>query len=105
MTEHEVTDSPINWVAEHVRGYVESDGAKGHSWMGANTLLLTLAVRLEDELARRTEHTGDEDLLVRRQRYLKGTLLFDHASHPSVALLVLATPAGHAIFPPHRSSR
>src|SRR5690606_2618706 len=34
----EVLDSPTGWVAGHVRRYVESDGARGHSCYGKPTL-------------------------------------------------------------------
>jgi len=37
----EVSDSPVGWVAQHIKGYVESDGEKGHRWRGVSTLLLT----------------------------------------------------------------
>ena len=40
MPQEEVFDSPIGWVAEHVRDYVATDGQKGHRWMGVDTLLL-----------------------------------------------------------------
>jgi deazaflavin-dependent oxidoreductase (nitroreductase family) len=35
------TDSPVGWVAKHVRGYVESEGRRGHRWSGVTTLLIT----------------------------------------------------------------
>ena len=42
----EVTDSPVNWVAEHTRRYVESGGEDGHEWRpGVPTLLLTTTGR------------------------------------------------------------
>jgi deazaflavin-dependent oxidoreductase (nitroreductase family) len=51
MTE-EVIDSPVGWVAQHIRGYVESDGEKGHRWRGVNTLLLTTKGRKSGKLRR-----------------------------------------------------
>jgi len=39
--EAEVVDSPVGWVAEHIRAYVESNGQKGHLFHGMPTLLLT----------------------------------------------------------------
>jgi deazaflavin-dependent oxidoreductase (nitroreductase family) len=46
MAEREETlDSPVGWVAEHTRRYVESDGADGHLWRGVPTLLLTTTGR------------------------------------------------------------
>ena len=42
----EVTDSPIDWVAEHTRRYLESGGEDGHEWRpGVPTLLLTTTGR------------------------------------------------------------
>jgi deazaflavin-dependent oxidoreductase (nitroreductase family) len=41
-TQEEVLDSPTNWVAQHIRTYVDSGGQKGHEWRrGIFTLLLT----------------------------------------------------------------
>ena len=38
----QVVDSPSEWVADHIRTYVESDGEQGHEWRnGVPTLLLT----------------------------------------------------------------
>jgi len=41
MTQEEVSDSPVGWIAQHIRGYVDSSGQKGHRWRGVDTLLLT----------------------------------------------------------------
>ncbi|HEU4539557.1 MAG TPA: hypothetical protein VFR23_00380 [Jiangellaceae bacterium] len=41
MADEEVYDSPVDWVARHVRGYAETAGRKGHHKWGAPTLLLT----------------------------------------------------------------
>jgi deazaflavin-dependent oxidoreductase (nitroreductase family) len=38
-------DSPVSWVNDHIRRYVESNGADGHDWRGAPTLLLTTTGR------------------------------------------------------------
>lgn len=39
-------DSPVGWVNEHIRKYVESGGAEGHEWRpGVFTLLLTTTGR------------------------------------------------------------
>jgi deazaflavin-dependent oxidoreductase (nitroreductase family) len=48
----EVTDSPTGWVADHIRGYVESDGEDGHHWRGVSTLLLTHRGRTSGKLYR-----------------------------------------------------
>lgn len=47
-----VSDSPTGWVARHVKGYVESDGRRGHRWSGVNTLLLTTRGRKTGKLRR-----------------------------------------------------
>ena len=52
MTREEVFDSPVGWVAQHIRGYVESDGKTGHHWRGVNTLLLTTRGRKSGKLMR-----------------------------------------------------
>jgi deazaflavin-dependent oxidoreductase (nitroreductase family) len=38
-------DSALDWVADHTRRYVESDGADGHLWSGVPTLVLTTTGR------------------------------------------------------------
>lgn len=38
-------DSPVAWVNDHIRQYVDSGGAEGHEWRGAPTLLLTTTGR------------------------------------------------------------
>jgi deazaflavin-dependent oxidoreductase (nitroreductase family) len=49
----DIIDSPLGWVNDHVREYVESDGRKGHQWRGLPTLLLTTRGR-RTGLRRRT---------------------------------------------------
>lgn len=52
--DEQVVDSPTQWVAEHIRQYVDSDGAAGHEWRpGVPTLLLTTRGR-RSGLLRRT---------------------------------------------------
>jgi deazaflavin-dependent oxidoreductase (nitroreductase family) len=42
----EVTDSPVSWVADHTRRYLETGGEDGHEWRpGVPTLLLTTTGR------------------------------------------------------------
>lgn len=36
-----VFDSPREWVREHIRAYVRTNGRKGHLWEGNPTLLIT----------------------------------------------------------------
>lgn len=38
-------DSPVPWVRDHVRAYVETDGRTGHHLMGETTLVLTTTGR------------------------------------------------------------
>ena len=50
----EVTDSPVDWVAEHTQRYLDSGGEDGHEWRpGVPTLLLTTTGR-KSGLKRRT---------------------------------------------------
>jgi len=44
----EPVDSPVDWVAEHTRQYVATDGAEGHLWHGVPTLLLTTMAHYND---------------------------------------------------------
>lgn len=48
----EVLDSPSDWVADHTRRYVETDGRDGHEWNGVPTLLLTTRGRKSGTLRR-----------------------------------------------------
>ena len=48
----EVSDSPTGWVKSHIKGYVESDGNRGHQWRGWPTLLLTVRGRKSGKLRR-----------------------------------------------------
>jgi deazaflavin-dependent oxidoreductase (nitroreductase family) len=51
-TPEEVVDNPTDWVARHIRGYVESDGREGHDFYGNDTLLLTTRGRRTGRLRR-----------------------------------------------------
>ncbi|MEV4663250.1 nitroreductase family deazaflavin-dependent oxidoreductase [Micromonospora echinofusca] len=67
----QVLDSPQGWVADHIRRYVETDGAEGHEWQpGVFTLLLTTRGRRSGKL-RRTAliygRAGDAYLVVASQ--------------------------------------
>jgi deazaflavin-dependent oxidoreductase (nitroreductase family) len=48
----EPLDSALDWVADHTRRYVESDGEDGHEWMGVPTLILTTRGRRSGRLRR-----------------------------------------------------
>lgn len=59
-------DSPVPWVRKHIDSYVETGGAVGHEFHGAQALLLTVRGRTSG-LPRRTAlyyATDGEDLLV-----------------------------------------
>jgi deazaflavin-dependent oxidoreductase (nitroreductase family) len=40
-TDEDVQDSPVGWVAKHIRTYVDSGGMRGHIRWGVPTLLFT----------------------------------------------------------------
>ena len=52
MTSSKIVDSPVGWVQDHIRAYVESNGQEGHIWRGVPTLLLTTTGRKSGELRR-----------------------------------------------------
>jgi deazaflavin-dependent oxidoreductase (nitroreductase family) len=41
IEEEAVVDSPTDWVSQHIRDYVQSNGRNGHLFRGMPTLLLT----------------------------------------------------------------
>jgi deazaflavin-dependent oxidoreductase (nitroreductase family) len=41
----EAKDSPVGWVADHIKQYDETSGAEGHLWKGFPTLLVTVVGR------------------------------------------------------------
>ena len=67
MGDEQIVDSPVQWVADHIRNYVESNGADGHIWRGVPTLLLTTKGR-QSGLLRRTAliygRDGDDYVIV-----------------------------------------
>jgi deazaflavin-dependent oxidoreductase (nitroreductase family) len=67
MQGEEVFDNPTDWVAEHIRRYVESDGERGHRAYGHDSLLLTTRGRRSGKLRRTAVwyvRDGDRYLLV-----------------------------------------
>jgi deazaflavin-dependent oxidoreductase (nitroreductase family) len=54
----QVFDNPTDWVAEHIRCYVESGGAKGHRYYGHDALLLTTRGRKSGKLRRTALYYG-----------------------------------------------
>jgi len=82
-----VFDSPRGWVARHVRGYVESDGTKGHRWHGVPTLLLTTRGRRSGKLRRTALIYGQVD-----DRYVVVASNGGAAKHPSWYLNLAENP-------------
>jgi len=58
--EDQVHDSPTGWVAKHIKGYVESDGQKGHEYYGVSSLLLTTRGRKSGKLRRTALYYGQD---------------------------------------------
>jgi deazaflavin-dependent oxidoreductase (nitroreductase family) len=67
MSAPKIIDSPTGFVAEHIKTYVESNGAEGHIWRGVPTLLLTTLGR-RSGVGRRTAliygRDGDDYVIV-----------------------------------------
>jgi deazaflavin-dependent oxidoreductase (nitroreductase family) len=85
--EEEVFDSPVRWVAQHIRRYVETDGQKGHLWSGVHTLLLTTRGSESGKLRRTAliyERDGDRYVVVASNGGAK--------KHPSWYLNLVANP-------------
>ena len=60
-------DSATEWVAEHTRKYVESNGEDGYMWRGYPTLVLTTTGRKSGDLRRNAlifGRDGDDYILV-----------------------------------------
>lgn len=47
-----VIDSPIAWVADHIKAYVDSNGEQGHDWNGTQVLLLSTKGRKSGDMRR-----------------------------------------------------
>jgi deazaflavin-dependent oxidoreductase (nitroreductase family) len=47
-----VIDSPIAWVADHIKEYVETNGEKGHDWNGTQVLLMSTKGRKSGDMRR-----------------------------------------------------
>lgn len=83
----EIIDSPTGWVHDHIRSYVESDGAKGHQWRGVPTLLLTTRGRKSGKWRRTALIYGQDD-----GNYLIVASNGGAAQHPLWYLNLSATP-------------
>jgi deazaflavin-dependent oxidoreductase (nitroreductase family) len=93
-THDEVQDSPTDWVAGHVRSYVETDGQSGHEWRpGVPTLLITTRGRKSGTLHRTAliyGRDGDRYLVVasRGGSPLHPSWYHNLIDHPEVDLQV-----------------
>jgi deazaflavin-dependent oxidoreductase (nitroreductase family) len=85
--EEEIVDSPVGWVARHIRDYVESDGKKGHRWSGVNTLLLTTRGRKSGKLRRTALIYGQDG-----DRYIVVASKGGAKKHPTWYLNLVANP-------------
>lgn len=48
----EIFDSALDWVADHIKRYVATNGEDGHDWNGTQILLLTTTGRQSGKLRR-----------------------------------------------------
>jgi deazaflavin-dependent oxidoreductase (nitroreductase family) len=82
-----VIDSPTGWVSDHIRRYVESDGADGHLHAGVTALLLTTRGRSSGVLRRTALYYGMDD-----GRYLLVASKGGSPTHPAWYLNLAANP-------------
>lgn len=88
MNESErVIDSPVKWVADQIRRYVETGGKEGHNWRGVNILLLTTRGR-KSGLLRRTALIYGQD----GDRYIVVASNGGSKNHPAWYLNLLVDP-------------
>jgi deazaflavin-dependent oxidoreductase (nitroreductase family) len=80
----------IDWVAEHVEKYVETDGADGHMWRGVPTLLLTTKGRKSGQWRRTALIYGKDG-----DRYLVVASRGGAPRHPAWYLNLAANPEVH----------
>jgi deazaflavin-dependent oxidoreductase (nitroreductase family) len=74
----EIFDSPSDWVADHIKRYVATNGEDGHDWNGTQILLLTTTGRLSGKLRRSAliyGQDGDDFIIVASRG--------GHPHHPS----------------------
>lgn len=95
--EDEILDSPTPWVADHIRAYLETDGAQGHLFRGWPALLLTTRGRRSGRLRRTALIYGrDQD------RYLLVASNGGADRHPAWYLNLTDTPTVSAQVGPER---
>jgi deazaflavin-dependent oxidoreductase (nitroreductase family) len=86
-TENEPTDSPVGWVAKHVKAYVESNGASGQRYSGKDALLITTRGRRSGLLRRTALFYGKDG-----ERYVVIASNGGKSMHPNWYLNLLAEP-------------
>lgn len=81
----EIYDSPSDWVADHIKRYVATNGEDGHDWNGTHVLLLTTTGRQTGKLRRSALIYGrdGDDLVIVASRG-------GHPQHPSWYLNLVA---------------
>ena len=84
----EVFDNPTGWVARHIRRYVESGGARGHTFNGNDALLLTTRGRRTGRLRRTALYYGRDG-----ERYVLVATAVRGGGDPSWYLNLLHNPA------------
>ena len=88
---HEETEEPLDsardWVAEHARRYVATDGADGHLWRGYPTLVLTTTGRRSGRPRRQMLIYGRDG-----DRYLVVASMGGADRHPQLYRNLLAHP-------------
>ncbi|MEV4540946.1 nitroreductase family deazaflavin-dependent oxidoreductase [Micromonospora echinaurantiaca] len=82
-----IEDSPVGWVASHVRRYLETDGADGGKYHGYDSLLLTTRGRRSGKLRRTALIYGRDG-----DRYLLVASNGGAARHPNWYLNLCADP-------------
>lgn len=80
-------DSPTGWVANHIRRYVETDGAEGHIWYGVPSLLLTTLGRRSGQPRRLALYYATD-----AERYVVVASKGGADDHPEWYLNLLADP-------------
>jgi deazaflavin-dependent oxidoreductase (nitroreductase family) len=83
----EILDCPVDWVAKHIRTYVESGGEKGHKYSGRDSLLLTTRGRKSGKLRRTALFYGRDG-----DRYVLVASNGGKAQHPQWYLNLLVEP-------------
>ena len=86
MTDTDTRRLP-DWMADHLRRYLETDGEDGHVWRGVSTLLLTTTGRRSGRSLQLPLIYGEDS-----GRYLLVASKGGHPSHPAWYLNLAAQP-------------